>query len=75
MTTDTTAKIELTQNTEEFNLYLKFARACLYETLAAAPTTAQRGEYLTLAQQFRQIAERDAPGQRMRSLDYPLSGG
>lgn len=72
VTTDTTAKIELTAGTQAYDLYLMFARACLYETIAAAPMTQNKADYVALAQEFRRMAMAAVPGKRMRALDYPL---
>jgi hypothetical protein len=72
LATDTTDKIELTAGTDAWDLYLMYARACLYELIAAAPMTQGRGEYLAMAQNFRQMAVAATPAKRMRSLTYSL---
>lgn len=69
LVTDTTDLIELTENTDHWQLFLMYAKAALFSTLASLATQSKRNEFADNYGKFLDAARVSAPRFRMPRLD------
>ena len=69
---DTTAVLELDLGANYYKLFEAYARACLYDQLAARPRYGEKGEVLQVAKQARAEAQRKAAIWAMPEVRAPV---
>lgn len=74
LATDATTKVELTENTNAWELFMLYAKGYLLSNIAAHPMTADKAMMLQLAQGALGYAMQEAPRLRMPRIDEFIPG-